>query len=294
MTLTKSPGSLVPKPLSDSFASLDDRAFFHELKRRGAKIEDGQIVALPKTLSDDVVAKSKKGPLGTIKLHRMSGLKTGLATRTVRQFEQSTSRDELINALDSVREELNEEEKKLLEVMKLGSKKSLARLMAETKTEPTQVIKKYAQGCIEIGRIQSAIEAHKNMPSIIRTLVKHALERVDGVCKVCGGTGLVAESPVAHKTDLTCPSCDGSGKHYVTSEHFEFANEKLLEVTHMIQKGGPTVNVNQQVAVKVQGGGIFERMVSASDALLYGQVKPVEAEVVYEETEKPEEASNNG
>jgi hypothetical protein len=77
----------------------------------------------------------------------------------------------------------------------------------------------------------------------------------------------------------------GKGEVFATSsEHKEFAVQKILEVTKMTEKHGPTVNVQTNVGVKVGGGGgVLERMSLLADEVLYGKREaPIDAEVVRE------------
>ena len=54
---------------------------------------------------------------------------------------------------------------------------------------------------------------HKNGSVIRFGLTKE--ERVNDLCKVCGGRGVISDS---HRKDYDCPSCDGDGKNPQTKE----------------------------------------------------------------------------
>ncbi len=246
---------------------------------------------LPPMLKDSVVAKSKKGPIGQLMVKNMSGIVTNTALKTVRTFEQNVGgKEEIAEKLSAVSDILTPEQKQLLMLLRTSSPKGLARLMAETGVEPVSVMGAYAKGCVVLGKINAAIEAHRNLPNLIKDLYRHALDK-ETVCKVCVGLKEVptmAGAPTSKK--VKCPQCEGSGVSLVASKHKEFAHRQLLEVTKMVNEKGPgtSVQVTQQVAVT--GGrqaGFFEKMLEAADNIAFPEQKQhiIDAEVVTQEAE---------
>lgn len=239
---------------------------------------------LPKELKDSIVKRSKRGPVGAIVVRDMTGLVQNPALKTVRQFEANTGgKDDIAEKLSAVEDLLNEEQKTLLTLLKRGGKKSLAHLMADAKVEPVSVMGAYAKGCVALGKIQAAIEAHKKLPALIRDLYRHALDQ-EVVCKVCVGAKEVpsrAGSP--NSPHVTCPMCKGSGFDYKSSAHKEFATRQMLEITKQVgREPGSNINVTQQVAVTgpPSGGDFLAKMLEASDKILYERATVVEGEVV--------------
>jgi hypothetical protein len=243
---------------------------------------------LPVELRDRVIKKSRKGPIGAIVVREFSGLESSVATKTVRKFEENITggREDICEKLEAVADELRPEQLELLKLLRVPSKKSLAHLMAEAKVEPTSIMNAYARGAVALGKVQAAIIAHNGLPTIMKDLLRHAVDGT-GVCTVCVGTGKVPLRK-GGKDEGPCPMCEGVGKHFKSSEYKEFALQKLLEATRVIGTPGQTqVNVNQQVAVGGgKAAGFFEKMLETSDAILYPEQKKaekadiVEAEVV--------------
>lgn len=260
----------------DGPASVKDKILYDALKGQG--VEES---ALPLSLQNVPVAKSRKGPAGAIVVRRMTGVVDNGASRLMRKFEQNVGgKEEVVEKLEAVEHRLNEREKQLLQLLRLPSKKGLARLVAEAGAEPTQLMKKFAEGCIELGKVEAAIEAHRNLPGLVKSLYKHALSEY-GVCGACGGTGTLHRKSTDHMETIPCTFCETTGVE-APSKLKEFATRQLLEVTKSVEKGGG-VTVNTQVGVKVDAGGavsVFEKMMKASDEVLYRRDRPVEAEVV--------------
>lgn len=264
-----------------------------KILRKGLKemgVEDRE---LPEALQNKIVLRSPKGPLGQIKVRRQTGLENNTALKMVKKFEENIGgQDELIEKLEAVREELPQNQLDLLEALKEPSnRKSLARLMVDHRVEPTAVMNQFAKGCVALGRVGAAIEAHRNLPAVVKALVRDALEDVKEVCSVCVGTGSMRPRKGTIQETKVCPGCAGSGQSARASELKQFAIGKLLEVTELVKKGGQTINVGQSVTVKTgNGGGFMERMMQTSDQILYGRPKDVvEAELV---SVLPEDSSN--
>lgn len=255
-----------------------------KILRKGLKEMGVEEKELPESLQNKIILRSPKGPLGQIKVRRQTGLENNTALRLVKKFEENIGgQDELVEKLEAVREELPQNQLALLEALKEPSnKKSLARLMVDHRVEPTQVMNQFAKGCMVLGKVGAAIEAHRNLPAVVKALVRDALEDVKEVCSVCVGTGSTSPRKGAVKETSLCPGCEGTGKSARASDLKQFAIGKLLEVTELVKKGGQTINVGQSVVVKNGGGGGFmERMMQTSDQILYGRKENiVDAELV--------------
>ncbi len=252
--------------------------------RKGLKSMGVEEKDLPGALKNEIVQRSPKGPIGQIKVRRHTGLENNTALQLVKRFEDNIGGEvELIEKLEAIEGELPQNQQLLLSMLKdPTNKKSLARLMVDCKVEPTQVMNQFAKGCVALGRVGAAIEAHRNLPAVVKALVRDALEDIQDVCSVCVGTGTTGPKKGAHTETKPCPGCKGSGASARPSDLKQFAIGKLLEVTELVKKGGQTINVGQSVTVKTGGGGGFmERMMMTSDEILYGK-KPadiVEAEL---------------
>lgn len=258
-------------------APLPDKLMYRELKERSLPI--------PAALANVPIARTRKGPLGAIVVRRMSGLVNTRAKRLTDQFEENIGgKVPLEEGLMAVRDTLNKDQLKLLDLLRLPSRKTLSRLMAESGVEVTGVMKAYARGAVELGRVQAVIEAHRNLPALIKDLYTHALSGT-GVCDACGGLGKLLGRADGRKETKPCYFCSGSG---ITSpsDLKQFATTKLLEVTKQTGERGPLVNVQQNVGIRVEGrGSILEKVMAASDEVLFKRNDPpieevVEAEIV--------------
>lgn len=242
---------------------------------------------IPKQFRDVIVAKSRKGPIGALAVRNHSGLVKNHAYKSVKKFEENVGgRDEVVEKLEAIEPTLPQHLKDLLFVLKANPKKTLAMAMVDVKSEPVALMKYFARACVELAQVQVAIEAHKNLPGVVKELYKHALEGVEGLCRTCGGTGKVKKRRTSTEDELDCPLCGGKGVRIIDSPHKEFAVEKLLEVTKLTEKSGPSINLTTNVGVKVGEGGqaFFEKVVKAADEVLFKRETPhivdVEAEVV--------------
>lgn len=247
---------------------------------------------IPRELRDIVVKKSKKGPLGAIVVKKITGLESNTASRVLKRFEENVGgKDDIAEKLEAVAPDLNKDLKVLLNIIKNPNKWSLARIVAESHAEPVALMKAYAQGAIELGKIDAAIEAHRNLPAIIKELYKLVLTK-QKVCQYCGGTGSLHKRNSDHKESLPCKWCQGKGNWEEENEHKEFAINKLLEVTKLVGKEPPQINVNTQVGVKVDGAGngsFMERIMATTDEVLYAKQrsgKVIEGEVINRKLER--------
>lgn len=239
----------------------------------------------PTAFKNKLVAKSKRDPLGQISVYSLTGVKNNVAKRLVQRFEENTKgRDDVIEKLEAVEEELSEDNRALLELLRTSHKtKSLARLVAEAGASPTGLMRSYAKGCVMLAQVEAAIAAHEGMPHLIKDLYRHALDQ-KAVCQTCVGSGRVrhrsGEEGVMVENWL-CPACDGEGKTLVVSKSKEFAARNLLEMTQMVGKKEPLVQVNNNNVNVGGGGGFMERQMELIDKVLHRKAdEVVEAEVV--------------
>lgn len=250
----------------DGPAPTSDKLLYDELRKRGAKL------AIPGALRNTKVAKSKKGPVGAIVVRKMTGVVDNSASRITRRFEENVGGlSDVAEKLEAVPDRLNAAEKQLLSILKTPTKKGLSRLIAESGAEPTSVMRKYAEGCVELGKIEAAMEAHRHLPALIKRLYKLALTEY-GVCGACGGTGTLHRKATDQVETLPCTFCESTGLER-PSKLAEFAARQLLEVTKQVgtEKG---ITVNTAVGVKVEGGNgasgsVFEKVMNAADEVLY-------------------------
>jgi hypothetical protein len=257
-----------PLKAKEGIAPPSDKILWKGLRAKGISEKK-----MPLLLQNAVVKQGKKGPLGAIQVRRMTGVTNNTASRTLRRFEDNVGgKDDVAEKLEAVQDRLTKEQIRLLELLKLPSKKGLVLLTAESGAEPVALMKAYATGCIELGKLEAAMEAHRNLPSIIKQLYKDALDR-SAVCMQCGGTGTLHLKSTDHKESKSCQLCQGSGIISTSSDHKEFAITKIMEATKLIGKEPPQVNVTTQIGVKVGGsrGSFMEKMVQVADEVLYGR-----------------------
>ena len=239
---------------------------------------------LPDELRDSIVKRSRKDGIGEIQVRRMTGLVSNDALRIVRRFERvAGGKVDIAEKLAAVVDTLRPEERHFLELVSNPRlKKGVAHLIAEAGAKPTAVMEAYARGAVSLGKVEAAILAAQEQPAIVKDLVRHAIDQ-QGLCDTCVGSGRVKGRPNSKREDALCPACQGNGSTLVSSKHKEFSMEKLLQINKMIPKEGSTINVQTNVGIKVGGGNFAERMLKASDEVLYGakvQGKVVQAEVV--------------
>lgn len=229
---------------------------------------------LPESLKDSVIKKTRKTELGQIVVRRISGVENNKGAQIVRQFEENTGgRGEIIEKMEAVIESLPKNQLLLLDALKADNKRKLARLLAETGVTLPSLMKSYTQGALLLGQTLAIQEAARNLPRILKDLASHALDGT-GVCSICVGSGKVPARKGEREETRKCPLCRGNGTTTTISKHKEFAVQKILEVAKMTEKAtGPTVNVNQQVGVKVSGGGggTMEKISMMADEILHGR-----------------------
>lgn len=259
-------------------------------RNRARKILKEAGVEVPGGLKPKVLARVKS-KLGTMTLTEDRGMEPSPAVKTVARFEQNVGgKEKIVEVLHTLASEdaLSEKEMQFLLALEQpeNARKSLARLMVETGMNPLKVMSLYTRGCIEMGKRDAAIEAHRNLPQIIKNLNGHALSEVGDTCGLCAGTGKVSGRSGARnpsETQRDCPRCKGVGRLLEVSELKKFAAEKLLEVTKLTgQSGGVQIQTNVAVKVDGAGGSVLSKVMGAADEVLYRRqpVEVVEAEVV--------------
>lgn len=261
---------------------------------RRALWKTGVDAALIDTLIPNrIVAKSRKGPLGAIVVRDLSGTSTSPASQAVGVLEDVVGQESLIEAFAALEEELAPKHKDLLEKMVENrglvpqKRHSLARLIAETKTEPVAVMRVYAKGAEVLGKTAASILAFRELPGMVKDLVRHAVDR-EGVCGACWGKGRVKRKPADKVAKDLCPQCKGSGAGWEISDHKEYAMTKLLDITQMTPKV-PQVSITnqQQVAIGMKGG-FMETLLHTADRILHPSPEIVDVSPTDYRTEQTE------
>jgi hypothetical protein len=250
------------------------KALNQELKRRGMKDED-----LPVPLQDKVTHRSRKGKAGQIVVRALSGVQKSTASQLARRLEHDLSggRDDIIEKLEASGTS-NQAVQKVAALLESHPQFSLARAVAEAGADVAHVLDTYAKGALALKKMETVLGIYKEMPNLMRDLMRHAIDS-EVTCEVCFGATQVVGKAGGKSLTQTCPRCKGSGKALSSSEHKEFAMTKLLGMSGLEPaKTGATVNVNQ--AVQVNAGAnteLLARMSKAADEVLYGQ-RPLDVE----------------
>ena len=237
-----------------------------ELRRRGIPSED-----LPPQLQDIETARSRKGKVGQIVVHALSGVQKSTATNLARKLENeiSPSRDDLLEKLQAAPPSASLS--RLVEVLSSAPQFSLARAIAEAKADVAHVLDGYAKGALALKKMETVLEIYKQMPHLMKDVMRHAIDK-ETDCEICLGVGKVTAKVNGTHLLRECPRCQGSGKALTSSPHKEFAVTKVLEMSEMLpKKGVPMVTVNQGVQVNQgSGGDLLARLSKAADEILYG------------------------
>lgn len=248
---------------------------------------------LPRELRNVVVKRSKKDALGSLSLQRYTGVTRNKAAKVIRKFERELTggKDDIIEKMEALegKGELTKEQFSVLDQLKKKPNITLERAIVEAGARPLSVMDAYARGCVALSKMQALIVAHQGLPAVVRDLFRHAIDGTS-ICDVCVGAGAVPLRPGAEKLTQSCPRCLGKGAVFASpSELKEFAVQKILEVTKMTEKNGPTVNVQTNVGVKVNGSGsVLEKMSLLADEVLYGKREtPIDAEIIGEREASP-------
>jgi hypothetical protein len=228
---------------------------------------------LPVLFQDKLVAKSRNGKAGQIIVKSLSGVKPNAAARLAQKLEKELSggREDIIEKLQASGSQ-NQSIQRVVALMQENPRYGLARAIAEAAADVAVVMNCFGKGALELKKLETVLELYKEMPTLMKDLVKHAVDGEDA-CDLCYGLGEVQKKAGA-KVGAVCPRCKGSGKVVTSSKHKEFAMQKVLEMTEMLPKKAPMVNVNQAVQVNNSGGmnsDLLERMSKAADEILYAR-----------------------
>jgi hypothetical protein len=244
---------------------------------------------LPLQLKDKEVARSRKGKMGQIVVREFSGVSKNATSRLVKKFEKALTggREDIIEKLEGVENKLPENARKVLEIMRAKRSVSLARAIAEAGADASTILDAYAKGAMAIGKMETIVNLYKEMPSIFRDLMRHAVDQEEK-CDLCFGQGKVQTRAKSNKLGPACPRCGGSGCIVTSSEHKQFAMQKALDMAQILPQKGPLVAVQQnQQTINAGAGdsGLLEKMSKAADELLYGRTTlgdshTLEAEVI--------------
>lgn len=274
------PSSEVETPGGGVLAQKVRRKLNQELRKVGVRNSE-----LPALLRDSVTARSRKGKVGQIVVRSLSGVENSGAAQLARKLENQLSegRDDVIEKLEASGSN-NQSIRAVARILTARPDFSLARAIAEAKADVAVVLDSYAKGALALKKMETVLEIYKQMPHLMRDLMRHAIDEEEA-CGVCLGVGSVSPRAGARKLGLQCPRCKGTGSAKQSSEHKEFAIQKVLEMSEMLPKKTPMVNVNQAVQVNAgQGADVLTRMSKAADEILYAQSNPVlDAEVVDEQ-----------
>jgi hypothetical protein len=152
---------------------------------------------------------------------------------------------------------------------------SLARAIAEAGADVAQVLDNYAKGALALKKLETVLGLYEKMPHLMRDLARHAIDKeVD--CEVCLGIGQVTAKSNGTSLSRPCPRCSGSGRSFSSSDHKEFAVQKVLEMSEMLPKKAG-IQVNQAVQVNQggpSGGDLLARLSKAADDILYSGSAP--------------------
>lgn len=256
---------------------------------------------LPPEWRNSPILRSRKGPLGRIVVHRYTGVMKNSAARTISQFEKNMGGDkEQIATLLEANGSLNQAEKGLVDLLRRSDKEStsLARLIAESKAEPAQVIKKASYGAMLLGQSEAYIQIGLAMPRVVRELRRHIAPKLS-LCSTCQGKKMVPRGVNESKETIPCPTCKGEGGIEETSDHMEFAVDKLVEMSKMGKQPVPLTQIAMQQTNTSGGGGmasgLLEKIASVNAGLFQKQTPqaalppapqdetPIEAELVLPE-----------
>lgn len=272
--------ALVPSPQPPQPGALGQkvrRALNRRLVNSGISEED-----LPLQLQDRVVKRSRKGKAGQISLRQLSGIQKSPATQLARKLEHELSegREDIIEKLQAGGG-TNQAVLQVAALLDSNPQFSLARAIVEAGADVAHVLDHYARGALALKKMETVLGLYREMPRLMRDVMRHAVDQ-ETTCEICFGEGKVPGRANGKTLNSTCPRCHGSGKTVTSSEHKEFAVQKVLEMSEMLPKKTPLVNVNQAVQVNAGGGSdVLARLSRAADEIIYGRREGViDAEVV--------------
>lgn len=237
---------------------------------RGQGVPDEQ---LPEFLQDKVVKKSRKGKVGQIVVRQLSGVQKNPAAQLARKLENeiAPSRDDLVEKLEAS-PTAGKQIKEVAALLLSRPDFSLARAIAECKADVAGVLDHYAKGALALKKMETVLQLYQEMPHLMRDIMRHAIDKeVD--CEICLGVGKVPFKGGGKSLTSKCPRCGGTGRCWQSSEHKEFAVNKVLQLSEMAPGGrGPLVEVKQAVQVNQGGAGsdVLAKLSKAADEILYG------------------------
>lgn len=221
---------------------------------------------------DREIARSRKGKVGQIVVHSLSGIHRNAASKTAAKFETTLTggREDIIEKLDAAGS-ISAPVERLKDLMVANPRWSFSRACAEAKADLAIAIDAYARGAIALNKLNTVVEMYKELPNLLKDLMRHAIDQEE-TCQTCFGVGLVKGRADATKLTLKCPACRGTGVSRVASAHKQFAMQKALELARVLPEKTPLVAVQQNTNVNVQGGeGLLEKMSKTADEILYGR-----------------------
>lgn len=235
------------------------------------------------------IARSRKGKVGQIVVHSLSGIHKNAAARTAQRFENELTggREDIIEKLEASGT-VSAPVERLKDLLIANPRWSFARACAEAKADLGMAIDSYARGAIALNKLATVVEMYKEMPNLLRDLMRHAIDQEE-TCQTCFGVGLVKGRPDATKLTLKCPSCRGTGTSKVASAYKQFAMQKALELARVLPEKQPLVAVqqNQMNVTHSSESGLLEKMSKTADEILYGgRSAAVDAEIVKDSDEK--------
>lgn len=257
------------RPGTSPLGLKERRQLAQVLKQNGVEQED-----LPPFLRDDVVKRSRKGKAGQIVVRRLSGVQKSTATNLARKLENDLSegREDIIEKLEASGTQ-NRAIQAVAAILATNPNFSLARAVAEAGADVVGVLDTYAKGALALKKMETVLGLYKEMPNLMRDIMRHAIDE-ESTCEVCFGVGKVTGRAGGKTLGTVCPRCRGTGKTRSSSEHKEFAVQKVLEMSEMLPKrGGPMVQVNQAVQVNAGGRELMDRLSRAADEILYTSTK---------------------
>lgn len=239
-----------------------------ELKKRGIPEED-----LPPQLQDTVTKRSRKGKAGQIVVRALSGVQKNAASQLARRLENELSggKEDVVEKLQASGN-TSQALARVVETLQVRPDFSLARAIAEAGADVAVVLDSYAKGALALKKLETVLELYKQMPHLMKDLMRHAVDR-KSTCDVCLGLKVVQSRANGTQLSRACPRCGGEGETFESSEHKEFAANKLLEISEMLPKKGGGMAVNVGVQVNNPGGSedLLARLSKSADEILYGQ-----------------------
>lgn len=227
-------------------------------------------------VGDKILKTTRKSPLGQLIVRSETGLVNNETARVVRQFEENVGGVEEIADKLAALPDAPANIQRLVELIdsSVGARKSLGVMMVQAGVKPSALMDAYARGAAKMGMVGAIVEAHRHLPRIMKDLALRAIDRKE-VCKICVGSGSVKAKPNYEKDSTPCPQCKGEGSIVVQAD--QFAINKIWEATKLKEQA-PLVQVSQQ-NLNLNGGGgrggMIEKMLLASDAVLYPAPKKV-------------------